>query len=50
MKRRTFLAGLAAAAGWPIEGSAQPAMPVVGFLGIATSAQWAGLLAGFREG
>jgi putative ABC transport system substrate-binding protein len=25
-------------------------MPVIGFLGIATSAQWAGLLAGFREG
>ena len=50
MKRRTFLAGLGAAAAWPIEGSAQPAMPVIGFLGIATSAQWAGLLAGFREG
>jgi putative tryptophan/tyrosine transport system substrate-binding protein len=50
MKRRTFLAGLGAAAAWPIEGPAQPAMPVVGFLGSTTSAQWAGLVAGFREG
>jgi putative tryptophan/tyrosine transport system substrate-binding protein len=51
MKRRIFLTGLGATAAWPLAAVfAQPALPVVGFLGSSTSAQWAGLVAGFREG
>jgi putative ABC transport system substrate-binding protein len=43
-----FLGGAAA---WPPAASAQqPAMPMIGFLGIATPTQWADFVAAFRQG
>ena len=32
MKRRTFIAGLAGAAAWPVVAGAQQAVPMVGFI------------------
>jgi putative ABC transport system substrate-binding protein len=50
MRRRALLLGMAGAAAWPLTTSAQatPAMPVIGFLSIA-SVDSAGLLATFKE-
>jgi putative ABC transport system substrate-binding protein len=51
MKRRAFIAGLGAAATWPLVARAQqPAMPVVGFISSRSPADSANLVAAFRKG
>src|SRR5215510_8545624 len=52
MGRRDFVALLGSAAtAWPLATRAQQAgMPVVGFLGAGLAAEWARLIASFRQG
>ncbi len=50
MRRREVLALLGGAAAWPLPVRAQPAMPVIGYLGSETPELFAGRLAAFRRG
>jgi putative ABC transport system substrate-binding protein len=51
MKRRTFIAGLASVAAWPVAAQAQQAgLPVIGFLNSASPAPYAGNVRAFRQG
>jgi putative tryptophan/tyrosine transport system substrate-binding protein len=52
MRRRDLIAGVAGlAAAWPLAAHAQqPAMPVIGFLGSPSAAEWTQFTAAFRQG
>ena len=51
MRRREFITFLGATATWPLTAHAQQsAMPVIGLLGSQSAAEWAHLVAAFREG
>jgi putative tryptophan/tyrosine transport system substrate-binding protein len=51
MRRREFIAGLGYAAAWPVVARSQRArIPMVGFLGLAPAANWAGPVEALRAG
>src|SRR5262249_23016346 len=50
VKRREFIAGVSAAAAWPLAASAQQPPPVIGFLHVESSEAAAKSLALFRQG
>jgi putative tryptophan/tyrosine transport system substrate-binding protein len=51
MRRRDVIKAIAAAAAaWPLVAQAQPATPVIGFLGSGSVSGWAHFVAAFRQG
>jgi putative ABC transport system substrate-binding protein len=50
MQRRDFITLVGSAVAWPLGARAQPAMPVVGFLSIASPVPFAHIVAGLRRG
>jgi putative ABC transport system substrate-binding protein len=50
MERRSFIAGIGAAAAWPVQTLAQVSIPLVGCLSGGTSEGFSGLMAAFRQG
>ena len=50
MQRRALITFLGGTAVWPFVAGAQPALPVIGYLGAASPGPWAGRLAAFRRG
>jgi putative tryptophan/tyrosine transport system substrate-binding protein len=51
MRRREFIAGLGSAAAWPVVARAQQsAVPVIGFLNIASPETWDAYVNGFKQG
>src|SRR3954471_8220177 len=51
MRRREFFGVLGgAAAAWPLSAHAQPAMPVIGYLGAESPAAFASRVRAFRQG
>jgi ABC-type uncharacterized transport system substrate-binding protein len=50
MKRREFIALLGGAAAWPLSARAEPAMPIIGYIGSETAELFADRLDAFRQG
>jgi putative tryptophan/tyrosine transport system substrate-binding protein len=51
MRRRDFIVGIGLTSAWPFAARAeQRAMPVIGFLHVATLESYAHLVAAFRQG